>query len=455
MIHTAHEKIRREKAMPRACLRIISLLLILIFLTSCSLPDTGQINAQPPTTTAVASTTPIADPEKCPPQIGRRLLCLTPQTIRAAYGVDKLIQQGYTGKGQTVIDIVSFGSPTLREDMAVFNKTFSLPPLDLEIIAPINRPEQDPYHHKSGWAGETTLDVQIIHAIAPEAKVVVLVSPIAETEGIEGLPEFRELIQYAIDHKLGTIFSNSWGASELTFQDQAARDELQRWDTLLQKATTQQGMTFFASSGDHGATDYVDMAATELAKVPTTSFLASSPWVTSVGGTTVTKLGNVYNESVWNDHDDAASGGGFSSIYAMPDYQKTLPANTQLQFKNRRGIPDVSAAGDPSTGLAFYRAGVWNTAGGTSASAPVWAALTAIANQMAGRPLGFLNSALYKIATSDKYAQDFRDIIIGDNSNVAVNVPGYQAVAGWDGSTGLGSPNAPNLLPDLITATKP
>ncbi|MBO0792394.1 MAG: S53 family peptidase, partial [Ktedonobacteraceae bacterium] len=361
--------------MARIFPRLTLLVILLVFLASCSLP-LAQNEPTPTPVPTKSSTAPVNPADVCPTPVGPRLLCLTPHSLRQAYGVEPLIQKGFTGKGQTVIDIVSFGSPTLKQDMEVYDKAFGLPPVDLQIISPINKPESDPHQDKSGWGDETTLDVQIIHAIAPDAKIVVLTSPIAETEGTEGLPEFRQLIQYAIDHKLGNIFSNSWGASELTLMDQAGKQELQQWDTLLQKATTEQGMTFIASSGDHGSTDAIDMTGKKLAHVPTTSFAAGSPWMTSVGGTTVTRQGSVFNERVWND-GSGASGGGFSQLYKMPDYQKTLPSALQGQFKNRRGIPDVAAAGDPNTGLAMYSKGLWTTAGGTSASTPVWAGLMA------------------------------------------------------------------------------
>ena len=146
-------------------------------------------------------------------------------------------------------------------------------------------------------------------------------------------------------------------------------------------------------------------------------------------------------EKAWN-----GSGGGFSRFYPMPDYQKLLPEATQAQFQNRRGVPDVSAVADPFTGLGIYLDGnQWTLAGGTSASAPVWSALTAIADQMAGHPLGFINPGLYKLATSNSYHQDFRDITQGNNSNSAAKVKGYSAVSGWDPVTGLGTPDAENL----------
>jgi subtilase family serine protease len=133
----------------------------------------------------------------------------------------------------------------------------------------------------------------------------------------------------------------------------------------------------------------------------------------------------------------------------------TLPTSVKNQLDNRRGVPDVAGDADPSTGLAFYTKGHgWDLAGGTSASAPLWAAFMAIADQMAGHPLGFINSALYKLATSSAYTQDFNDIASGDNSinRDGVHVTGYRAVAGWDPVTGLGTPILDKLLPDLIAS---
>jgi subtilase family serine protease len=373
--------------------------------------------------------------------------CLTPHDLRVAYGIDTLVQKGFTGKGQTIIDIVSFGSPTLQQDMKVFNQTFNLPPIDLQVIAPLTIPEFDPNHDKDRWAEETEMDVQIMHAIAPEAKVIVLQSPVAETEGIVGLPQFRQLEQYVIDHQLGNIVSQSWGSSELTLQDAQGQQELLQWNELLKQGTTQHHITYFSASGDTGATDYVD--GHTVGNVPTTSFAADSPWVTSVGGTTLQGSGSSFHETGWKN-----SGGGFSQIYPMPSYQQLLPREVQQQFTNRRGVPDVSADADPNTGLPVYLDGQWSSAGGTSASTPIWAAMQAIANQMAGRPLGFINPGLYKLATSTSYQQDFRDITEGNNSYQPTNTQGYPAAIGWDAVTGLGTPNAEKLIPDLIAALK-
>lgn len=434
-------------------LRSACILLLLSFmLLSCEYPiSTGTSNSGQGNTSVMGKNRFTNVSTTCPKPLDRITSCLTPYSMRLVYGIQSLIDQGFTGKGQTIVDIVSFGSPTLKADMEVFDKAFGLPPANIEVIAPLNIPEKDPHHDKDGWGDETTLDVQIIHAMAPEAKIVVLESPVAETEGTFGLPEFRALEQYVLDHNVGSIVSQSWGASELTLKDSAGQQELQLWDTLFQKGTTQMGVTYFNSSGDQGATDYADDNKTP-GKVPTTSFAADSPWVTSVGGTSVhRKAGNATgaNEQAWN-----GSGGGFSSFYKTPDYQQALPSSVQQQLQGRRGVPDVAGDADPYTGLAFYRKGNWNMTGGTSASAPLWAAIMAIANQAAGHSLGFINPTLYKLAQSDQYDQLFNDITVGNNTNHAFNVQGYPAVKGWDPVTGLGTPKADKLVPALVKAMK-
>jgi subtilase family serine protease len=376
--------------------------------------------------------------------------CYTPYQLRLAYGVESLLKRGFSGKGQTVVDIVSFGSPNLKQDMDVFDKQFGLPPINIQVIAPLGTKAFNPNDRNMlGWAEETELDAQLIHAIAPDAGMVVLTSPVAETEGTVGLPQFRQLEQYALDHHLGSIVSQSWGASELTLQDTAGQRELQKWDAFYQQTTTKQGMTYLSASGDKGATDFVDMQGKQLASVATTSFPADEPWVTSVGGTTLLRQGDTTREVVWNNAS-GASGGGFSRFFSTPAYQQSLSASVQGQLNHRRGVPDVAAVADPTSEMAIYVNGSWGLIGGTSASTPLWAGITAIANQMAGHPLGFLNPALYKIAQSRAYAQDFHDVTSGDNTNATTSVQGYPAVAGWDASTGLGSPNAEKLIPDLI-----
>ena len=430
-------------------------LALCLLLTACT--STGGTNSPTPTATRPSASSTTGTPtstlaDTCPAPLTSDSGCFTPHAMRVAYGVEPLIQKGITGKGQTVVDIVSFGSPTLQTDVNAFSKQFGLPQVNIQVIAPLNEKEYDPKGDKPGWVGETTLDVEMIHAMAPDAGIVVLVSPIDETEGTVGLPEFRQLTQYAIDHHLGTIVSNSWGASEVTLQDAAGQQEIQKWDALFQQATTQQGFTFLAASGDNGATDFVDQAGKTLSKTATTSFANDDPWVTSVGGTTLTRVGTTTNERVWDTAGNGAGGGGYSQFFKEPSYQQTLPSSVQSQLNSRRGVPDVVAAADPSTQLAYYVSDNWQVIGGTSASTPLWAGIVADADQMAGHPLGFINPGLYKVAMSSNYNRDFHDITVGDNSYNGVQ--GAPATQGWDASSGLGSPNAVNLLPDLIAALK-
>ena len=427
---------------------LFAFLAALLLLSACapSKNNTGATPAHSPT--VIAPQTPTSTAIAACPSIIASSTCRTPYDFRVAYGVQSLIERGFTGKGQTIVDIVSYGSPTLQRDMDTFDKQFGLPPITIKVIAPLGV-ARSTNQDMAGWAGETELDVQIIHAVAPGANIVVLTSPVDETEGTIGLPQFLQLEQYALAHHLGNIISQSWGASEVTLKDAAGQQEIHQWDAFLKQATTQQGITFFASSGDNGATDYVDLKATKLSPTPTTSFPADDPWVTSVGGTSLERNGTAFQEIAWD-----RSGGGFSSFFATPAYQQALPASVQSQLKQRRGVPDVAGDADPRTGLAIYTSG-WELGGGTSASAPLWAAFMAIADQMAGHPLGFINPALYKLATSSSYAQDFHDITIGDNTvdvNDTTRVQGYPAVQGWDPITGLGTPDAEKLLPGLVAA---
>src|SRR5438132_7207770 len=158
-----------------------------------------------PIPTATATATVPVQVDTCPNLNGyppSQTYCYTPHQLRVVYGVESLVEQGFTGKGQTVVDIVSYGSPTLQQDIDAFDKQFSLPAITIPVISPLGAKPFDPTNKQmSDWASETTLDVQIIHAIAPDAGIVVLTSPVAETEGTIGLPEFLQLEQYVISYK--------------------------------------------------------------------------------------------------------------------------------------------------------------------------------------------------------------------------------------------------------------
>src|SRR5260370_21287203 len=203
-----------------------SLLLIalLVLLTACS-PTSLSGNNSAATPTAVPRRAPTrTSAEVCPAPLNSNPDCYTPRAFRIAYGVETLTEQGFTGKGQTVIDIVSYGSPTLQQDMDVSDKKVRLPPITIQIVSPLGTARLDANNKDmGGWAGETELDVQIIHAVAPDAHIIVMTSPVDETEGTIGLPEFLKLEQYAVTHHLGQIFSQSFVASEATLADSAGQ----------------------------------------------------------------------------------------------------------------------------------------------------------------------------------------------------------------------------------------
>jgi subtilase family serine protease len=433
-----------------ALLSLLSLFaLAALGLAACS--DTGLTTGSATNTPGGSGTAAVtATPNCAPPSEAQQ--GYSPQEMRDAYGITSLIQQGYTGKGQTIAVIESFGDPTIQSDVAKFSQAFCLPAANVTVMAPLGtKPFDSSNSDMTGWAGETSLDVELVHALAPDAKILVMTSPVSETEGTIGLPQFLQLEQQVVNNKLANIISQSFGASEVTLADSAGQAEIAKWTSFYQQATTQAGITFLASSGDEGATDYANLDATQISSVATTSFPTDEPWVLSTGGTTLHSNGSSANESAWD-----GSGGGFSSFFTEPAFQQALSGGVQSQLNNRRGVPDVSADSDPYTGMAFYCAtcGGWNVTGGTSAAAPTWAAMIAIGDQMAGHGLGYLNTALYQIAASSSGQADFRDVTSGNNSynQGGVNVQGYDAVPGWDPVTGLGSPIAEKLLPDLIAA---
>lgn len=418
----------------------------LLVLVSCS-PLAGNTVQPTPTPQPIytASPTSTTTATQCPSSLANNAQCYTPYDLRVAYGIESLTQKGFTGKGQTIVDIVSYGSPTLQQDMDVFDKQFGLSPINIQVLSPLGTaPANSNNPDIAGWAGETELDVQIIHAIAPDAHIIVMTSPVDETEGTIGMPEFLKLEQYAVSHHLGQVFSQSFVASEATLSDAAGQQLVQTYTNFYKTITTQQGWTIVSGSGDHGATDYTDLAGTKLSPTPIVNFPADVPWVTAVGGTSLVHSDNIYKESAWS-----GSGGGMSKFFTEPDFQRSMPQSVQAQLAGHRGLPDISADANPYTGMAFYFNGQWQQTGGTSASTPFWAALVAIADQMAGHPLGFINPGIYKVAQSKP--GDFRDIMQGNNY-FSGSSQGFAATPGWDAVTGWGTPQATQLLPDLIAA---
>jgi subtilase family serine protease len=180
--------------------------------------------------------------------------CYSPQEIQNAYGLASILNAGYTGVGETIIIIVSFGSPTIAQDLQIFDADYGLPdPPSFTVLAPLGTVPFDPTNSDQvGWAFETTLDVEWAHAIAPGADIVLLTIPVSETEGMQGMPEFLLLEQYALDHHLGKIISQSWGATENTLFTPAGQQVFEDFERFYQDAA-QQNVTVLASAGDVGS----------------------------------------------------------------------------------------------------------------------------------------------------------------------------------------------------------
>ena len=364
--------------------------------------------------------------------------CLTPAQVRAAYGIDTLLRCGITGRGRTIAIVDAFGSPTIRADLHGFDAAFGLPDPQFQVMAPLGAPRL----RNPGWASETTLDVEWAHAIAPRARIVLLESPVNETEGVQGLPEFLTLERYALRHHLADVISQSWDATEDTLFDVAGRAIVAQFHAFYAEAI-RQGVTIVASSGDTGTTGF-NLSLSHLYAYPVVQYPASDPYVLAVGGThlVVNGQGQSDDELAW-----VGSGGGASKLFPEPAYQRSLPSVTQRLLRGQRNLPDV--AYNAGTPMLMYREGMWNFAVGTSAGAPQWAGLIALADDAAGHDLGLVNLALYRLAASPRYRTVLHDIVRGSINGPTLGHPGGSARPGWDITTGLGSPRA-GLVPALI-----
>jgi subtilase family serine protease len=322
---------------------------------------------------------------------------LSPTQIRGAYNLPT------TGGTGTIAIIDAYDDPNVAADLAVFSNTFGLPAPNFEkhMMASYIRAN-------SGWGLEISLDVQWAHAIAPNAKILLV-----EAKS-NSLVDLLAAVDYARGRSDVVAISMSWGAKE--FSGETSYDY---------HFTSSYGATFFASSGDAGAGII---------------WPAASPNVVAVGGTTLrlNPDGSVASETGWS-----GSGGGVSSIEVEPTYQSTygIPG-----ANNHRCVPDVAYDADPNSGVSVYDSygyGGWLIVGGTSAGAPQWAAIQSLGNSAT-------NNNFYQDASAS-YTSYFRDITTGSN--------GYAAAAGYDYVTGLGSPlttnYAPVITPDFSISALP
>jgi len=436
------------------------------------------------------------------------ITCFTPQAVQSAYNLGPLYNAGLTGKGVTIAIVDSYGSDTMAHDLHVYDTKFGLKPMcgeegvtctagmptfsELSLNgSPATKSQPGNGTHqedKSAWAIEVALDVETSHAIAPDANILLVHTNTAETLGVQGFPNMMKAEDYVVKNHLADVISQSFGSSEEAF---GSPQSLLNLRYAFEDAAAN-GVTVLASTGDDGTSNTqkqpVGQGGQFIEPDPTVGWPASDPLVTAVGGTylctdpnattnqprtpyskpgiaakcasnSVFNPGGIYSEVAWT-----FSGGGFSSIFAKPSWQSPLPAGSSFTGSTR-GIPDVAFQASSATGGLIYltlppdgdgsnvgNAG-WYSIGGTSLSCPQWAGIVAIADQLNGKPLGFINPALYKLgANPTTYANDFFDVATGNTNQEDPNVPGYPSTTGWDAVTGLGTPNAANLVPDLVAA---
>jgi kumamolisin len=346
---------------------------------------------------------------------------LTPVDVASVYDLKPLRDAGLDGTGQTIMLPEIDDLPSL-DDLNLFATRFGLPSFD-----PILTLKRDPsWGTPERPAGETTLDLEIIHSVAPNARLVVYFSA----------PDFghsdRAFDQMVTDH-LGSIISESLGSCEPDTPGGARNNY-----AAIEDRAVALGITHFVASGDNGAyTCGLDQDAAA-------SFPATLPSVTAVGGTSVfeSAQGAYYQEHAWGSPiDKSGGGGGASQYYATPDFQKN---EAEPGGHGNRQVPDVSADADPSTGFHIIFKGRDAQAGGTSAATPLWAATAALINQdlkrKGLREVGYANPALYWMGENESklIPHPYHDVVAGNNLF-------FDAGSGWDFATGWGSMDAAAL----------
>jgi subtilase family serine protease len=401
---------------------------------------------------------------------GSGTTCYTPQQLQVAYGVKPLLDRRIDGRGETVVlpelaesQLNPPSVSDLRQDMAAFDALFHLPAARMRVVTTLAG-ASSPWHA----FGEQVLDAEVVHALAPDAKLVILLLPSTSLDNTQNAVA-AAAAELRLGPALGGVMSIS-AAGQVGGEHCVSRAQAGNLNAALQ-AAVDRGTTVVAASGDVGAAAYQCDLYSALTGTPPVKpakgvlMLASDPFVLSAGGTALTasNAGTRISETAWGlasgnpgnaGGSFQASGGGFSELFARPSYQAGVAG-----IGARRGVPDVSADASDRPGVAVvFRNGtrvVVQSHGGTSASAPIWAALIALADQYAGHHLGFVNPAIYRIARSRRYHQAFHDIITGDNTVQFphTTVTGYRAAPGWDPVTGWGSPNAQVLIP-LLARTR-
>jgi kumamolisin len=276
---------------------------------------------------------------------------------------------------------------------------------------------------------EVMLDIEVSGALAPAAHIVVYFAPNTDQGFYEAI---SQAAHDTANHP--TVMSISWGGPESSWSSQG----IAAMQSALEDAVTL-GITVTVAAGDNGSSDGVTDGQ------PHVDFPASSPYALACGGTKLAASASaITSEVVWNEtaRDEGATGGGVSVLFPLPAWQEQSAVPSSPKGGTGRGVPDVAGDADPLTGYQVLVDGQQAVIGGTSAVAPLWAALIARCNQSLGSAVGDVHAALYQIP-----ATAFHDITQGNNGT-------YQAGPGWDPCTGRGSPNGQALL-SALAALKP
>ena len=394
---------------------------------------------------------------QCQAEIG--INCYTPVQYRVAYNLNGLYAHGVTGRGKTIVIVDSFGSPTIRNDIKVFDKQFGFPDPNLKIVKFGDVPPFDPTNETQvGWAEETTLDVEYAHSIAPGAKIVLAETPVAETEGVTGLPEMMNAERALINAGVGDVITQSFGATENTFPGFSQGN----FSSLLNlryafKDALRHHVTVLASSGDDGATDAMSDGST-LYPFRVNSWPSSDPLVTSIGGSqlNLNETGTkITPDVVWND-GFGAGGGGQSAVFNRPLFQRGV----RSVVGSHRGTPDISMSAAVNGGAWVYMsfAGIetpgvsdpgWYIFGGTSEASPIFSGIVALADQVAGHRLGLINPALYALGAASAHGVNTGLVDITSGNNSFAGVTGFDAGPGYDLASGWGTINAARFVPAL------
>jgi subtilase family serine protease len=384
-----------------------------------------------------------------------QIACYRPAQLQTAYNMKALYAQGDEGQGRTIVIVDSFGSPTIERDLKRFDAAFRLPaPPSFQVIQPAGavKPYEPGNEEMSGWAGETTLDVEWAHSMAPQANILLVETPEEETEGVQGFPDIVAAENYVIAHHMGDVISQSFSATEQSFPSPASIMSLR---SAYENAAAHR-VTVLDAAGDEGVAG--ENVALEWFPFRTVEWPASDPLVTGIGGTQLhlneegqrTAPDNAWDELLGNVV--VSSAGGVSHVFEKPGYQQLV----QTHSGAKRAVPDISMSAAVNGGVLTYSSYAegeikgprWEVSGGTSEATPVFSGVVAIADQIAGHPLGQINERMYQLAAGG--LPGIVDVTSGNNSfvefgphgEVVLAIKGYEAGKGYDLVTGLGTVNA-------------